>query len=391
VKVLYLNHTGEMSGAERSLLTLLEGLPDGVSPIVACPEGPFAGAASSLGVPVEPVAGTNASLRLHPVRTPRAIAEMMASAWRVRGLARRSGADLVHGNSVRAGLIAALAKRLGGPPVVVAVHDHLPPRRIARLTLRMISRNADMVFACSRYVAEPFQRQGANPPVRVVYNPIDLERFSPAVMDREQARSRLGFSDSTVLLGVVGQITPWKAQDDAVRIVADLKARHPEIRLLLVGSPKFASRRFDNQGFAHHVKELIRSLGVEEQVIWLGERGDIPEILRALDVVLVPSWEEPFGMAVIESMAMEVPVVATAVGGATEVVTPPQNGLLLPPRQPAAWAQAIGELVERPELRESIGKAARQRVAEFLTVERYAARVLAGYHDVLSPRGEANT
>ena len=384
MKVLYLNHTGETSGAERSLLTLLEGLPDGVWPLVACPDGPLVEAASALGVPVELVAGTNASLRLHPLRTPRGVAEILASAWRVRGVAARLGADLVHANSVRAGLIAALAKRIGGPPVVVAVHDYLPPSRISRLIERMISAHADMVFACSRYVAEPFARRGPRLPVRVVFNPIDLERFSPAVIGREEARSRLGCSDATFLLGVVGQITPWKAQDDAVRMVARLRADHPEVRLLLVGSAKFASVRYDNEGFARKIEELIALLGVEDHVVWLGERTDIPEILRALDVVLVPSWEEPFGMAVIESMAMEVPVLATAVGGATEVVTPPRNGLLLPPRQPDEWAEAIRGLLERPQLRKSIGEAARRRVAEFLTVESYVERVVTGYREVLS-------
>ena len=94
-------------------------------------------------------------------------------------------------------------------------------------------------------------------------------------------------------------------------------------------------------------------------------------------------------MAVIESMAMEVPVLATSVGGATEVVTPPENGLLLPPRQPDAWAEALEELVEHPARRESMGRAARSRVAEFLTVESYVERVLSGYREVLSPDGRA--
>jgi L-malate glycosyltransferase len=386
VRVLYLNHTGEMSGAERSLLTLLEGLPDHVSAVVTCPEGRLARAAAVLGVPVEAVVGTDASLRLHPVRTPRALGEMVASAWRVRSIARRVRADLVHANSIRAGLIAGLAKRYGGPPVVTAVHDYLPPKLVSRLTQRAIAGNVDMVFGCSRYVAEPFERLDRSVPVRVVYNPIDLDRFSPAVIGRDEARARLGFCDSTFLLGVIGQITPWKAQDDAVRMVARLKARHPEICLLLVGSPKFASVRFDNQGFARQLKEMITSLGVEDHVAWLGERADIPEIMRALDLILVPSWEEPFGMAVIESMAMEVPVVATAVGGASEVVTPPENGLLLAPRQPKTWAEVIADLVEQPDIRASMGRAARRRVADFLTVERYVERVLAGYQEVISPK-----
>jgi glycosyltransferase involved in cell wall biosynthesis len=383
MRVLYLNHTSEMSGAEHSLLTLLEGLPDDVSPVVACPGGPLASATAAIGIPVEPVMGTHASLRLHPLRTSGAIGEMVRCGWRVRNIARRLGVDLVHGNSIRAGLIAGIARRLGGPPALTAIHDQLPRTRISRLTQRTIAANLDMALACSRYVAEPFEALRSGLRVRVVYNPIDLERFDPKRVSREEARLRLGFSDSTVLLGVIGQITPWKAQDDAIRMVSQLKGGHPEIRLLLVGSPKFESARYDNQVYARRLKELISSLGVQDEVLWLGEREDIPEILRALDIVLVPSWEEPFGMVVIESMAMELPVIATEIGGATEVVTPPKNGLLLPPRQPDVWAKAIADLAERPDERESIGRAARERVAEFLRVERFVERVLAGYREVL--------
>jgi L-malate glycosyltransferase len=384
MRVLYLNHTGEMSGAEHSLLTLLQGLPDDVSPVVACPGGPLASATASIGIPVEPVAGTHASLRLHPLRTPGAIGEMVSSGWRVRNITRRLKVDLVHGNSIRAGLIAGIARRFGGPPAVAAIHDQLPRTTVSRLTQRTIAANLDMALACSQYVADPFEALGSGLRVRVVYNPIDLGRFDPTRISREEARSRLGFFDSTVLLGVIGQITPWKAQDDAVRIVAQLKAGHPEIRLLLVGSPKFESARYDNQAYARRLKELISSLGVQEEVLWLGEREDIPEILRALDIVLVPSWEEPFGMVVIESMAMELPVIATEVGGATEVVTPAKDGLLLPPRQPDVWAEAIERLVERPAERVSMGRAARGRVADFLSVPIFVERVLAGYAEVLS-------
>jgi glycosyltransferase involved in cell wall biosynthesis len=383
MRVLYLNHTGEMSGAEHSLLTLLEGLPDDVSPVVACPGGPLASATAAIGIPVEPIAGTQASLRLHPLRTPGAIGEMLSSAWRVRNIARRLGVDLVHGNSIRAGLIAGMARRLGGPPAVVAIHDHLPRTRVSRIIQRTIAANLDMALACSQYVADPFEAFGSELRVRVVYNPINLARFDPMGVSRQAARSRLGLSDSTVLLGVIGQITPWKAQDDAVRVVSQLKARHPEIRLLVVGSPKFESARYDNQAYARRLKELISSLGVQDEVVWLDEREDIPEILRALDIVLVPSWEEPFGMVIIESMAMELPVIATEIGGPSEVVTPPKDGLLLPPRQPDVWAEVVARLVERPAERASMGRAARRRVAEFLSVQMFVERVLDGYRELL--------
>src|SRR5204863_500605 len=82
---------------------------------------------------------------------------------------------------------------------------------------------------------------------------------------------------------------------------------------------------------------------------FMGERGDLAPILRAMDVVLVPSWEEPFGVAVIEAMAMGVPVLATNVGGPAEIVRSGQEGVTLPPRQPERWAQVLDELLSCPE------------------------------------------
>ena len=323
VRVLYLNHTGETSGAERSLLTLLEGLPDDVWPLVACPDGPLVAAASSLGVPVELVAGTNASLRLHPVRTPRAIGEILASAWRVRGVGRSRGRgpgarQLGAGGADRGARQAARrpAGRRGGSRLPAA-HADIEADRADDLGERG---HGLRLLALRRGALRATSRAGSRPG--------GLQPDRPGSIQPRPHRPRAGALAARVLgfdlpLGVVGQITPWKAQDDAVWMVARLKVDHPEVRLLLVGSAKFASVRYDNQAFARQVEELVAALGVEEHVVWLGERTDIPEILRALDVVLVPSWEEPFGMAVIESMAMEVPVLATAVGGATEVVTRP--------------------------------------------------------------------
>src|SRR5215218_391013 len=102
MKVLYVNHTAQVSGAERALLDLLAGLPGDISPAVACPDGPLTAAVGASGVPVLPVSGTDASLRLHPFYTPRAVADISRSAVVLRRQARRFGADLVHANSIRA-------------------------------------------------------------------------------------------------------------------------------------------------------------------------------------------------------------------------------------------------------------------------------------------------
>jgi glycosyltransferase involved in cell wall biosynthesis len=394
MKILYINHTSQVSGAERSLLTLLEGLPSRYSATLACPEGPLAMAGRGRGIPVEHLNGTDVSLRLHPWHTARAVGELARSAWSARSLARRVGADLIHANSIRAGLIAGGARKSGGPPVVVHVHDRLPPGRVSSLALRGIAATCDVALACSGYVADQIRDLPRPLPVEVVHNPIDVGRFDPARISRAEARAKLGFDESTILLGLIAQITPWKAQDDAVRMIAELKGQSPDIRLLLVGSPKFLSgaTRYDNAAFAQQLDALITSLDVSDEVLLLGERDDIPEIMRALDIVLVPSWEEPFGMAVIEAMAMELPVVATNVGGASEIVIHEQNGLLVPPRRPGEWAAEIRRLVEDPDLRTAIGRKARMRVTESLNLPAYVERIVGSYEQAVAsrrPRGRS--
>ena len=385
MKVLYVNHTSQMSGAEWSLLTLLQGLPPEYQPTLACPEGALAEAGREIGVPVRTIPGTDGSLRLHAVHTTRAVYDAGAATRAVVRLSRELGPDLVHANSIRAGLIAAAAAAQIRIPTIAHVHDRLPQGRVPTFMLKRLSRAVDGLFACSSYAAEPLLTLGRGTPVRVVYNPVDGDLFDPSAVTRETARARLGLRDPTAVLVMVAQIIPWKAQDDAIRILAELRRQHPDVCLLLVGSPKFTSRaaRYDSMAFRARLDETIESLGVQEHVRFLGERADVPWVLRAADIALVPSWAEPFGMCVIEAMAMELPVLATSVGGPKEVITHWTDGLLLPPREPAAWASEASRLLCDPGLRRAIGRAARKRVLAQMSPGDYVERILDGYAGVL--------
>jgi glycosyltransferase involved in cell wall biosynthesis len=381
VRVLYTNHTSQVSGGEWSLLRLLEALPPEYTPTLACPSGALAEAARNLGVPVRTIAGTDASLRFHAVHTTRALYDAGSTTRELAQLTREIKPDLVHANSIRAGMMAAAAAARAPVPTVAHVHDRLPQGRVPTFMLKRMVHGVDGLFACSSYVAEPLWALHPSPAVKVVYNPVDVNQFDPSAISRETARSRLGLDQTTAVLVVVAQIIPWKAQDDAIRILAELKRVHPDVCLLLVGSPKFTNRaaRWDSKAFVSRLDQLISSLGVQEEVRFLGERDDVPEVLRAADIALLPSWEEPFGMCVIEAMAMGLPVLATNVGGPREVITDGKDGLLLPPREPATWAAAAGPLLREKGLRTSMGRAARERVVDEMNTANYVERVLAGY------------
>jgi glycosyltransferase involved in cell wall biosynthesis len=363
MKVLYVNHTSTVSGAERSLLGLLRHLPAGVEPVVACPMGPLAAAVLGLGIEVEKLSGTSASLRLHPVHTSRGVAEIVWSGLQLGRIARRRGARLVHCNSVRAGLACLTGFAADRAATIVHVRDGFPAGRAADFSRRVAMR-AGLVIANSRWTASRLELGLRGPRLEVVPNAVELDRFDPGLLSREEARARLRLGEHGHVLGVVGQLTPWKAQDDAIRATALLARRWPDLKLLVVGSVKFrsGSTRYDNEAYLASLHGLVDELSLHEQVRFLGEREDIPGILRALDVLLVPSWEEPFGRVVIEGMAMSTPVLATANGGPAEVIPDGVDGLLLPPRDPAGWADGIRQLLADPARRGSMGRSARAKV-----------------------------
>jgi glycosyltransferase involved in cell wall biosynthesis len=386
VRTLYVNHTSRVSGGELSLLTLLAGLPEQIEPTVACPEGELARRLRAMEVDVLPIRGTDGSLRLHPMRTPRALAEMGQAAIQVRRAAARTQADVVHANSIRAGVIATGAGLGGGPPTVVHVRDCLPDGAVSALTLRAIG-HADALIANSSYTRSTLGSAASS--AAVVHNAVDVSRFDRFESTKAEARERIGVEKAGPVLAVVAQITPWKGQDDAIRIAGKLLASHPDLKLLLVGSPKFdsAATRYDNNAYFESLREQVAEQGIGNSVSFLGERDDIPEVLRAVDLLLVPSWQEPFGRAIIEALASGVPVVATDVGGPPEILCgdgEEAHGIVLPPRQPDAWAEAIDALLADPARLAKMAEGSKGTARGRFGVESHVRAVVDVYENVVA-------
>ena len=382
--VLFVAHTSIVSGAEHALVELLRVLPDRYAVRVLTPAGELADLLRKEGFEVDHVPGTTASLRFSPLRTLRGAWQLLDSAMVVRRTARRTNACLVHANSIRAGLIALLAS-IWGPPVIVHVHDILPPSAVTRLVRGLLRARASALVAVSRYARREFVA-GLRPcerPFPVLYNPVDIARFSPTGATKQEARRRLGTAVEGPLLGLVAQITPWKGHDTAIAALARLRRRHPGARLICVGEAKFVGGRFDNLGFEARLRQQIADLDLCDAVEFWGQRRDVPSILAAFDAILIPSWEEPLGRTMLEAMAAGTPVVATTVGGPAEVIEPGVTGYLAPPRDPAAWAEAVSQLLADPDHTATMAAAARDLVATRFDRQQYAAAVLELYDQVL--------
>ncbi|HEV7481966.1 MAG TPA: glycosyltransferase family 4 protein [Solirubrobacterales bacterium] len=387
-RVLYLNHTSQMSGGEHSLMLLLGGLPDEVLPILACPEGSLEQAGKAAAVPWVPVRGTAGSLKLHPVYTPAAVRDLMRAALEVRQAGDELSIDLIHANSIRAGLVAALAHRIGGPPLLAHIRDVLPPGAMSTMTTRLLAAEADIVVANSEYTRRHLPLRGGGARTTVVHNPVDLDRFDSDQVDATAVRRELGLGEGARLLAVVAQITPWKGQDTAIRTLAGLRERGHDAHLALAGSAKFVDKatRFNNEAYRRELHELSAGLGVEDHVSFLGERGDVPAIMAASEALLMPSWQEPFGRAVIEAMAVGTAVLATDVGGTTEIVSDGVDGLLLAPEDPDPWIAALDRLLADRAHRDRLAAAGHARAAAF-SVANHVGALLEIYSEIVPVGG----
>lgn len=390
MRVLFANHTSDWSGAEVALLRLIHGLRDGegVEPGVACPaDGPLVDALEAAGIPHLDLPSVQANFAIHPVRTPRAVLQLGRAGLALRSAARAFDADLVHANSLRSGLSAAVAARLGCPPIVVQAHEHLPPGLGGRAIRSVLARSASALTAvtdegvANLELGKPAYRR--TPRAVRIYISIDLDRFDPTSVDTRAVRSALGVPAEAPLLAEVAQISPWKGQDVAIRALARVRERHPDTRLALIGHVAFAGTRYDNAAYETSLHELVRELDLEDAVMFLGQRTDVPELLAASDLSLLPSWDEPFGTVGAESMAMLTPPLVTQVGGVKEYVSDGENGRVLPPHEPEVWAVAIDELLSDTARRAEMGRLARS-TAERFTDSAYAGEMMRLYEAALA-------
>lgn len=359
------------AGAQSHLHQLASRLDRGhFTPEVCCllRGGPLADSLGTLGVPVE-------ELGVGRIYGPRGWAALFRLARRLR----RDRAQIVHTYLVSANLFGSLAGRLAGVPAVITSRRDMGFSRNWRLRLveeRLVNPFVDRVVAvCPAVAAETIRERGLDPrKVVTIPNGVDCEEWDPARYSREEVRSELGLAPDEPAIGVVASLSPVKGHADLLRAAALVLARR-RARLVLVGDGPLRSE----------LEALARQLGVREQVVFAGVRGDVARLMRGFDLVTIPSHSEGLSNTLLEAMAMARPVVATAVGGNSDVLRDGENGRLVPPRDPAALAAALLALLEAPEAAQRLGEAARRFVVAEFPLSMMVARHEQLYLSVLTP------
>jgi len=301
------------------------------------------------------------------------------SVWRLARLVRASHIEVVHCHKGRARTLALLAGFLAEIPVLVLNRGvSFPLDRWNRIGYT-IGRVTAVVAVCEsikrRLVASGVPAEK----VEVIYSGTDLHRFHPGV-DGRGIRQELGLAPEHVLATQIG-IRSWRGNDDVLDAMVGVRRAAPQCRLLFVGAPppRIAS-----------TMDKARQRGIGDVVTVLGHRHDIPEILAASDLAVDASYAG-LGLtgSLREALAVETPVIGTNLEGIPELILDGETGLLVPPRNPDALAQAILRIVENPTRARAMARAGRKRVEALFSLTAKVERTEALYRRLLAAQGHS--
>jgi len=383
IKILFISHSSAMAGAERSLLLLLENIDRKYfTPVVVLPRsGPLKEEIRHLNIKIYKV---KIPLWLKDRRNIllsflkfgySGILEVIAL-FMLYKIIKQEKIDMIYTNTTvifSGAIIAFITKKLHIwhireiIPENPYLHFFLPDRWIFNFILR----SSNKIIANSKATAEQFQNDKLDGKIRIIYNAVDIEKFKihhpfPYIS---------GAKSTDWLIAVIGSLQKGKAQDDAIHAVEIAKKVIPNIKLLIVGE---GAKEYKN-----YLEELVFKLNVSTNVIFMGYRDNIPQILSYCKVLLVPSCNESFGRVVIEAMAAGIPVIGSDIGGIKEIIKNELTGYLILPKSPIEIAMKMIYLYRHTNISKKMGSAGRKLVKEKFNVNNYTRNVEKAIQEVI--------
>jgi glycosyltransferase involved in cell wall biosynthesis len=367
LNVLQLIPTLDRSGAEKQMVLLACGLPKDrfrVAVAALTRLGPLEGELHEAGIPIALIGKRH---KIDPFAFSRLARFLRAGQF-----------DVVQTWIFAANVYGRLAARRAGVPVVVTAEMAVDLwKGRAQLEIdRRLARITDRVVGNSRAVVDFYRRAGI-PEERLACIPSGIAEEEPPLVDPAQVRAALGIpADSPVVL-FAGRLAPQKGVKDLLEALDVLQHVRPELHTLIVGDGPLRGT----------LEGLARSFDLRGRVQFLGHREDVPRLLAAADLLVLPSLYEGLPNVVLEAMRFRKPVVATAAPGTTEVVVHDQTGLLVPVQNPTELARAIRAVIDNPVLARRLGEAGRIRAETEFRVETMVVRFAALYEEVARSKG----
>ncbi len=366
MRVLILTSHLEVGGIPIYTVTLAEALARrGHQPVVVSRGGALVGRLTAAGIP-HVVIPLHARSPLHP--------KALVMLVRVIRLIRRHRPEILHAQTRLTHLIAGLAGRLTGVPVVTTAHGFYRWRWWRRALPFWGARVIAVSPAVQRLLIERYGISSKK--VAMIMNGIAWDPPAPQRLEEDARQFRIVWglpNHGGPVLGTIARLAPLKGLETLLQAFHQLRASVPQARLLIVGDGPLKA-------------ELIRlayALGEQEHVVFSGTIRSTAVPLRLMDVFILASRKEAFGLAIVEAMAMERPVVASRVGGIPDVVEDGVTGLLVPPQDPDALARAVRSLLADAERRRAMGLAGRARYEQRFTMDRVAREVETVYTEVV--------
>jgi glycosyltransferase involved in cell wall biosynthesis len=293
---------------------------------------------------------------------------------------RLSGADIVHFADVKAAYHTSLAALLAGVRRLCQVRSSNP---VLEIRYRLCLLPVQSFIFVSREALQTFAVSVTESRARVIYDAVAIPPGNPA--DGNSAtRREFGIPESVAVVGVLARVTPAKDYFTLAKAAVEVLARFPETRFLIVGDNSQV-----DLNRAHYEEVLLRlnQFGISSSFIFTGHRDDVQRLVSAMDVVVLPTHHEGLPLSILESMALAKPVIATAVGGIPEIISPGVNGYLHRHENAQELAAAIIDLIADPEKARRMGLAAREHVREMHSRERFAASMIQAYYDLMRRAG----
>lgn len=325
---------------------------------------------------------------VHHIPIPRRIKPIQdfRAAWHLYKLIRRLKPTIVHTQTSKAGVVGRLAAWLAGTPIVVHTahafpfHPYLPRflRRLYVVIERFSARFADLVIVDTESVRADGLREGIADEQKLVVVPmgLDLSKFVPGDGDC-YLRQTLGLGKDDFVIGTVARLVPDKGLDCFLRMAAEILRVRPEVRFLVVGEGPL------RQSLERQVSEF----NIADSVTFLGHRGDVPALMEIIDLFVLPTRREGFGMVFAEAMAMGKAVIGSRIRPVAEVVEDNISGYLVPMTDHKEFAKRALELLVNSEKRLSFGRAGRKRVEKFFNEEMMCETIERHYRSLMVSKG----